>query len=100
MVCRTLRMALLVGAVTAAVVSPAVAQHRAPCCNEPCGAPAACAPAQCAPAPAPVAPAAPQYRTITVTECVPLPADDVLIALPPAVAETSNPLAVSPAEMT
>jgi hypothetical protein len=68
MVSRTLRIALLVGAVTAAVVSPAVAQHRAPCCNEPCGAPAACAPAQCAPAPAP---AAPQYRTITVTECVP-----------------------------
>ncbi len=64
MVSRTLRMALLVGAVTAAVVSPAVAQHRAPCCNEPCGAPVACAQAT-------AAPAAPQYRTITVTECVP-----------------------------
>ena len=63
MVCRTLRMALLVGAVTAAVVSPARAQHRAPCCNDPCGA-APCAPAACAPA-------APTYKTITVTECVP-----------------------------
>ncbi len=66
MVCRTLRMALLVGAVTAAVVSPARASHKAPCCNDPCGAPACCAPA-CAPA----APAAPQYRTVTITECVP-----------------------------
>jgi hypothetical protein len=62
MVSRTLRMALLVGAVTAAVVSPAWAQHRAPCCGEPCGAPQCCAPA---------APCAPQYRTITVTKCVP-----------------------------
>jgi hypothetical protein len=60
MVSRTLRMALLVGAVTAAVVSPAWAQHRAPCCSDPCGAPA-CAPAASAPA----------TRTITVTECVP-----------------------------
>jgi hypothetical protein len=64
MVCRTLRMALLVGAVTAAVVSPARASfRRAPCCNDPCGAP--CAPA--APAPA----AAPAFRTVTVVECVP-----------------------------
>jgi hypothetical protein len=61
MVRRTLRMALLVGAVTAAVVSPVRADHKAPCCNEPCGASAPCAPAPCAP----------QYRTITVTECVP-----------------------------
>jgi hypothetical protein len=61
MIRRTLRVALLVGAVTAAVASPAWAQHSAPCCNDPCGAPAACAPAPCAP----------QYRTITVTECVP-----------------------------
>jgi len=61
MVSRTLRMALLVGAVTAAVVSPAWAQHKAPCCNEPCGAPAACAPAASAPA----------TRTVTITECVP-----------------------------
>jgi hypothetical protein len=68
MACRTLRMALLVGAVTAAVVSPARAYHMAPCCNEPCGAHGA--PAPCAPAPAP-APAAPAFRTITVTECVP-----------------------------
>ena len=67
MVCRTLRMALLVGAVTAAVVSPARAHFRkAPCCNEPCGSP--CAPAAQA---APAAPAAPAFRTITVTECVP-----------------------------
>jgi len=69
MVSRTLRIALMVGAVTAAVVSPAQAGRRGSCC-EPCGAPPAC----CAPAPttgcAP-APAAPQYRTITVTECVP-----------------------------
>ena len=66
MVCRTLRLALLVGAVTAAVVSPARAQHfrRAPCCDQPCGNPCA----QAAPAPAPAAPA---MRTITVTECVP-----------------------------
>ena len=64
MVSRTLRMALLVGAVTAAVVSPARADHpSAPCGSEPCGAPA-CAPAACAPA-------APTYKTITVTECVP-----------------------------
>ena len=61
MVCRTLRMALLVGAVTAAVVSPAGAFHRAPCCNDPCGSAAPCAPAATAPA----------FRTITVTECVP-----------------------------
>jgi len=65
MACRTLRLALLVGAVTAAVVSPARASHKAPCCNDPCGSP--CPPA-CAPA---CAPAAPAYRTITVTECVP-----------------------------
>jgi len=67
MVCRTLRLALLVGAVTAAVVSPARAFFRkAPCCCEPCGDPCA----QAAPAPAP-APAAPAMRTICVTECVP-----------------------------
>jgi hypothetical protein len=64
MVCRTLRMALLVGAVTAAVVSPARAYHKAPCCNDPCGTPAPCATTACAPA-------APATRTITVTECVP-----------------------------
>jgi hypothetical protein len=58
MVRRTLRMALLVGAVTAAVVSPAWAQHRASCCD-PCATPAPCAPA------------APATRTITITECVP-----------------------------
>jgi hypothetical protein len=84
MVC--LRMALLVGAVTAAVVSPAAAHFRkAPCCNDPCGsAPcgaAPCAPTAGGPAPggmaspagpaAPAAPAAPAFRTITVTECVP-----------------------------
>src|SRR5206468_12589060 len=71
MVSRTLRIALLVGAVTAACVSPAVAQHRrAPCC-EPCGTPAPCATGAPAPVVAAPAPAAPQYRTITVTECVP-----------------------------
>jgi hypothetical protein len=64
MVSRTLRMALLVGAVTAAVASPAWAFHRAPCCNDPCGS------SPCAQA-APAAPAAPCTRTITVTECVP-----------------------------
>src|SRR5260370_16191564 len=61
MVCRTLRMALVVGAVTAAVVSPVGAFHRAPCCNDACGSAAPCAPAATAPA----------FRTITVTECVP-----------------------------
>lgn len=71
MVSRTLRMALLVGAVTAAVVSPARAYHLAPCCYDSCGAPPACAPAQAAPCAPAAAPAAPQYRTITVTECVP-----------------------------
>ena len=56
MVCQPLRLALLIGAITAVAVSPARAHHNsAPCCN-PC--PTACA-------------TAPAYRTITCTECVP-----------------------------
>lgn len=71
MVCRTLRMALLVGAVTAAMVSPAAANFRkAPCCNDPCGS-APCGAAPCGAPCAPAATAAPAFRTITVTECVP-----------------------------
>jgi len=63
MVCRTLRIALMVGAITAVAVLPARASHRsAPCCDNPC-APAANANA--------CAPTAPAYRTITVTQCVP-----------------------------
>jgi len=60
MVCRTLRIALLVGAVTAVAATPAWATHRsAPCCDSPCGSSSSCAPT------------APAYRTIMVTECVP-----------------------------
>jgi hypothetical protein len=56
MVCQPLRLALLIGAITAVAVSPARATHNsAPCCNS--------APACCSTAPA--------YRTITCTECVP-----------------------------
>ncbi len=54
MVCQPLRLALLIGAITAVAVSPVRASHHnsAPCCN-------------------PCASTAPAYRTITCTECVP-----------------------------
>jgi hypothetical protein len=56
MVCQPLRLALLIGAITAVAVSPARAHHNsAPCnnCSSGCGS------------------TAPAYRTITCTECVP-----------------------------
>jgi hypothetical protein len=61
MVCQPLRLALLIGAITAVAVSPVRAHHRsAPCCN-PCSSGVG----------AGVAATAPAYRTITTTECVP-----------------------------
>ena len=59
---RTVRLALLIGALTAMAVSPAWANHQS--CNS-CA--PSCAPA-CESAPACCAPAT---RTIQVTECVP-----------------------------
>ncbi len=57
MVCQPLRLALLIGAITAVAASPARANHNsAPCCNS---APTTC----CSTAPA--------YRTVCCTECVP-----------------------------
>src|SRR5436190_6090618 len=55
MVCQPLRLALLIGAITAVAVSPARANHRAQNCCDPCG-------SSCATAPA--------YRTVTCTEWV------------------------------
>jgi hypothetical protein len=55
MVCQPLRLALLIGAITAVAVSPAQANQGAPACGNPCGA---------------SAPTAPCYRTITCTEWV------------------------------
>jgi hypothetical protein len=57
MVCQPLRLALLIGAITAVAVSPVRANHnQAPCCNS--------APTNCCST-------APAMRTITCTECVP-----------------------------
>src|ERR1700678_3555175 len=55
MVCQTLRLALLLGAITAVAVSPARANHGAPDCCNPCG-------SSCG--------TSPSYRTITCTEWV------------------------------
>lgn len=55
MVCQPLRLALLIGAITAVAVSPARADFRAPGCCEP-----SCGPSTTAPA----------YRTVTCTEWV------------------------------
>lgn len=58
MVCQPLRLALLIGAITAVAVSPVRAHHNsAPCCNTPCA--SGCGST------------APAYRTITCTEYVP-----------------------------
>jgi hypothetical protein len=54
MVCQPLRLALLIGAITAVAVSPVRANFRAPGCCDPCG-------------PSTTAPA---YRTVTCTEWV------------------------------
>jgi hypothetical protein len=54
MVCQPLRLALLIGAITAVAVSPARADFRAPGCCDPCG-------------PSTTAPA---FRTVTCTEWV------------------------------
>lgn len=56
MVCQPLRLALLIGAITAVAVSPVRANFRAPRCCDPCG-PSAGA-------------TAPAYRTVTCTEWV------------------------------
>src|SRR3954463_16011062 len=57
MVCQPLRLALLIGAITAVAVSPVRAHHNsAPCCN-PCA--SGCGST------------APAFRTITCNECVP-----------------------------
>ncbi len=57
MVCQPLRLALLIGAITAVAVSPVRANFRAPrCCDSPCG-PSAGA-------------TAPAFRTVTCTEWV------------------------------
>jgi len=58
MVCQPLRLALLIGAITAVAVSPARANFRAPgCCDNPCGSSSACT-------------TAPAYRTVCCTEWV------------------------------
>ena len=57
MVCQPLRLALLIGAITAVAVSPVRANFRAPRCCDPCGSSAAGA-------------TAPAFRTVTCTEWV------------------------------
>jgi hypothetical protein len=64
MVCQPLRIALLIGAITAVAVSPVRATHRAPKCCDPCGSAPVATSSNCGPT-------APATRTITVTECVP-----------------------------
>jgi hypothetical protein len=59
MVCQSLRLALLIGAITAVAVSPVRANFRAPNCCDPCGS----ASSGCGPT-------APTYRTVTCTEWV------------------------------
>ena len=58
MVCQPLRLALLIGAITAVAVSPVRANFRAPRCCDPCGSSAACGPT------------APAFRTVNCTEWV------------------------------
>jgi hypothetical protein len=57
MVCQPLRLALLIGAITAVAVSPVRANFRAPRCCDPCGSSSPCA-------------TAPAYRTVNCTEWV------------------------------
>jgi hypothetical protein len=57
MVGQRLRLALLIGAITAVAVSPVRANFRAPKCCDPCGSSSGCA-------------TAPAYRTVTCTEWV------------------------------
>jgi hypothetical protein len=57
MVCQPLRLALLIGAITAVAVSPVRANFRAPRCCEPCGSSSGCA-------------TAPAFRTVNCTEWV------------------------------
>ena len=57
MVCQPLRLALLIGAITAVAVSPVRADFRAPRCCDPCGAPSC-------------GTTAPAFRTVTCTEWV------------------------------
>jgi hypothetical protein len=61
MVCQSLRLALLIGAITAVAVSPVRANFRAPRCCDPCG--SGSAGSGCGPT-------TPAFRTVTCTEWV------------------------------